>query len=112
MSLASWKLRGRTKGWTRFEQDPLSIQEPLVPIRDVFTKAYPVLGSRGMLFQGGTMVKIRRLNFWFLLLLCRVLGRSGMGFAEKWQDDCCRDPNPKRLREYGKDHDHVQRDFG
>jgi hypothetical protein len=57
VSLGSWNLRGRTKGWKRFETQPVSIPEPQIPIRDAFTKAYTVLGSYGQHFQGETTVK-------------------------------------------------------
>lgn len=57
VGLSVWKLRGRTKGYRQFEEEPLSIQEPQITIRGAYTKAYPVLGTQGALFQGETMVK-------------------------------------------------------
>lgn len=54
--LTAWRLRGRTKGWRRFERVALSIQEPTVQIGDCM-KVFPVLGTKGIYFSGETMVK-------------------------------------------------------
>jgi hypothetical protein len=57
VSLCSWRLWIRTKGGKRFESKPMSITEPNIELHGSYTKVYPVLGTRGLQFQGDTLIK-------------------------------------------------------
>ncbi len=56
--LESWRLYLKTAGYKKFELKPISIPEPIAKLGNSGSaKAYPVLGHRGLLFSGETLIE-------------------------------------------------------
>lgn len=57
VSLRSWRLHLKTKSGKPFELKPLSISEPEVQFPESgLSKSYPVLGIKGLIYDGSTMI--------------------------------------------------------
>ena len=55
VQLERWRLKVRTAKYRKIELKPMSVPEPSWEC-DAFTKYYPVLGQKGLMFGGETMV--------------------------------------------------------
>lgn len=57
VSIDSWHLNLKTIAGESFELKPIAITEPEIIIGEMAAKKYPVLGAKGVYFEGSTMVR-------------------------------------------------------
>ena len=57
VSINYWHLFLKIRNKTSIELKPLTITEPKVTIGQIAEKVYPVLGAKGVLFTGDTMIR-------------------------------------------------------